>query len=319
MIINNIEEWSNINTVLTCRIDGILHREEWIPVLNYLDRYEISNFGRVKSLSRLIKSKLNSYRTSKDTLLKCTLDGGYVKVTLHNNKVKRKFGVHQLVAQGFLTHKINKLVKVVHHLDNNPGNILVWNLEVTSQRNNCHTHSKSSSEFKGVYWSVDKSLWASRVYSSGKCIHLGYFTDEKVASNYYVSAVECIENSTPELIVCKEVLTSSDYLGVTKLSGHEKWKASINTGKEVIYLGTFTAEEEANKSYQNALLCIANDKPHEIISNARIPTSKYLGVTYDKKNKKWVASIRKKHIGRYLTEELAYKATISYVQLNSHH
>lgn len=100
-------------------------QEIFKPIKNYEEKYEISTHGRVKSLI---------CRTSSEPqLLKLqTNNKGYVYVEL--SQPSKKYFIHRLVAETFLDNPTN--LPLVNHLDNNPSNNLVTNLEWCTQSQN---------------------------------------------------------------------------------------------------------------------------------------------------------------------------------------
>ncbi|WP_297712050.1 NUMOD4 domain-containing protein [Clostridium sp.] len=112
-----------------------MDKEEWKSIKGYEGLYEISNFGRVKSLlgwngrkyiqrERILapyKQQSNKYYSR--SVVKLTKD----------NKTK-DFKVHRLVAEAFIPNPNN--YKVVNHIDGNPLNNNVENLEWCTQKMN---------------------------------------------------------------------------------------------------------------------------------------------------------------------------------------
>lgn len=98
--------------------------EIWKDIPNYEGMYQISNFGRVKSLTRKYKKR----NISKDIIKVPTkLPKGYLKVGLcKNGKVKYYF-IHRLVAEMFIPKIDGK--DFVNHKDCNTSNNCVENLE----------------------------------------------------------------------------------------------------------------------------------------------------------------------------------------------
>lgn len=108
-------------------------KEEWKNIPGYQD-YQISNFGRVKSLEHTVyhqpSNKFPNGRlvTYQERILKPSLEsGGYYFVVLYNNKIKRSFRIHRLVAKLFIPNPKN--YEQVNHKDENKLNNHVSNLE----------------------------------------------------------------------------------------------------------------------------------------------------------------------------------------------
>lgn len=101
-----------------------LPSEEWRDVVGYEGLYEVSNFGRVKSLQRDVAKILKSNPGI----------GGYLRVVLCKNEVKKNRFVHVLVAQAFIPNPEGK--KQVNHRDGNKKNNHVDNLEWTTPAEN---------------------------------------------------------------------------------------------------------------------------------------------------------------------------------------
>ena len=116
--------------------------EKWLNVKNYEGIYQISNFGRVRSINRIIKTK-RGYRKYRGKILRPGLGtDGYYHVNLSNIKDK-SHSVHRLVAETFI--KCDNKIFEVDHLDGNKLNNNVNNLKWT-------THFENSSRAnKGIY------------------------------------------------------------------------------------------------------------------------------------------------------------------------
>lgn len=106
---------------------GIMKKEYWKPVLGYEGLYEVSNWGRVKSLKRLVKSP-RGYRTVCERTLKPTKDShGYLCVSLCKEGKMKFVKIHRLVAEAFIPNPYN--LPQVNHKDENPLNNNANNLE----------------------------------------------------------------------------------------------------------------------------------------------------------------------------------------------
>lgn len=102
-------------------------KEVWKNIEGYEELYQVSNFGRVKSL--------NYKRSGKERILKQQPNNnGYLIVGLCKNNICKKFLVHRLVAQMFIPN--NQNLFYVNHKDENPKNNHVDNLEFCSHEYN---------------------------------------------------------------------------------------------------------------------------------------------------------------------------------------
>lgn len=113
--------------------------EEWNPIDGWEGFYEVSNFGRVKSLSRVAKSSWkHKNRVLKERIMKQQTNGlGRPTVDLSNGELSKTFQVAVMVAKAFVPNPDNK--PQVNHIDGNPANNKVSNLEwVTNSENMKH-------------------------------------------------------------------------------------------------------------------------------------------------------------------------------------
>lgn len=94
--------------------------EEWRDIKGYEGKYQISNYGNVRSL--------NYHRSGECKLMSPVLKKtGYYQINLHlNGKYKSKM-IHKLVADAFLENPDN--LPVVNHIDGDKTNNHVSNLE----------------------------------------------------------------------------------------------------------------------------------------------------------------------------------------------
>ena len=101
--------------------------EIWKDVVGFEGKYEVSNFGNVRSLN---------WRGSKKTknLSLRKINTGYLRVLLSENGKTHAFTVHRLVALAFLENPLK--LDEVNHKDENKENNCVDNLEWCSHRYN---------------------------------------------------------------------------------------------------------------------------------------------------------------------------------------
>lgn len=119
--------------------------EQWRDILGYEGHYQISSFGRVKSLNRHIihrfkegllrpvfyKERILSLRTYE-----------YPSCELYRDRHRHVYRVHRLVAEYFVPGR-NNTRNIVNHKDGEIGNNRADNLEwVTPEENMKHAHKK---------------------------------------------------------------------------------------------------------------------------------------------------------------------------------
>lgn len=185
----------DVNEVLSDVFEGVIYHEEWKSVSMYEGLYEISTFGRLKSLPKKVKIGKNKHRTTCVRILKGHITkAGYRRYSLCKNGFKKQFFSHALGAIAFKGHSVTKSNKiVVDHKDNNPLNNNINNLQVVTQRHNSSKDRKGySSKYTGVSWEKSRCKWVSAIQVSGKSIQLGRFTDEYQAHLAYQNKLKQI-------------------------------------------------------------------------------------------------------------------------------
>lgn len=101
--------------------------EIWKDVVGYEGLYQVSSYGRIKSLDRTVTNGNVSY-CKKGRLLSFSNNGtGYLFVNLSKNGNKKREYVHRIVAKMFIENPNN--LSQINHIDENKSNNAVWNLE----------------------------------------------------------------------------------------------------------------------------------------------------------------------------------------------
>lgn len=129
-----------------------MEEEIWKPVKGFERRFQISNFGRLKSFNGRHKG---------ERILACYLDAlGYMAAQLTMIPLKRKVRIHTLVAEHFVEKRLPEHIWV-NHIDGNKLNNHYSNLEWCTPLRNCqhavetglhnlkgekHPHSKLTKE-----------------------------------------------------------------------------------------------------------------------------------------------------------------------------
>ena len=94
--------------------------------------------------------------------------------------------VHQLLAIAYLGHNPQGNRSVVDHIDNNPLNNSLENLQIISHRQNLSKDKKNkSSKYTGVCWDKKRGKWIAQIRDNKKVIYLGGYLDEYEAHLAY--------------------------------------------------------------------------------------------------------------------------------------
>lgn len=152
------------------------NKEMWKDIKDYEGLYQISNFGKVKSLysNRLLK-------------LPPTHDG-YLIARLYKNSQRKTVYVHHLVWDSFGDKPRNGRILQIDHIDNNPQNNCIQNLQVLTARENtikCKVRTKDTGKYVGVSTHKSSNKFRSRIFIDGKQILLGYFNNKMDAYTAY--------------------------------------------------------------------------------------------------------------------------------------
>lgn len=116
--------------------------EIWKPIEGYEGLYEVSSYGRVRSLDRYVKGRYGNYRLHKGKILSPAKDTtGYLKVVLSCNGKSKTIKVHRLIAQTFILNPDN--LPEVNHKDEDKTNNRVENLEFCNRKYNCNYGSRN--------------------------------------------------------------------------------------------------------------------------------------------------------------------------------
>ena len=97
-----------------------MKQELWKDIPGYEGLYRISNFGRVKSLSRLKNNQYSTYLIKEKILKLRKTKYGYYEIKLNKNNIAKVFKVHRLVAEAFIPNPDN--LPQINHIDGNKRN-----------------------------------------------------------------------------------------------------------------------------------------------------------------------------------------------------
>lgn len=154
--------------------------EIWKPIPNYEGIYEVSNTGRVVSLKNGKRRDISG----------ASRRDGYRVLKLRNFGSDGDFYLHRILATAFIDNP-NKL-PYVNHIDGNPSNNIISNLEWVSARENVShgfKNKKCSSKYAGVHFCNQAKKWRASFRLEGKRKFIGHFLCETAAHIAYVKTI----------------------------------------------------------------------------------------------------------------------------------
>lgn len=133
--------------------------EIWRPVVGYEGLYEVSSYGRVRSLrrGRILTSSINR--------------DGYVRCHIKVNGVSKYYLVHRMVAEAFIPNPDN--LPQVNHKDEDKTNNRVENLEMCNAKYNSNYGSRiervRATKIKnGTYTGLSREEYFKKRYQEKK-------------------------------------------------------------------------------------------------------------------------------------------------------
>lgn len=166
--------------------------EIWKDIPNYEGYYQVSNLGRVKSLSRTIYKNGKHPFLSKEKILKTILSSeGYPCVNLSIDGFKSFFNTRILVAMAFLNYKSGNKDIAIKTKNNIKVDSRLENLEISTRLEVMNKkHLKTTSKYSGVSWSKTAKKWMAYTTVNKKRKYLGYYSNELEAYNVVKKELE---------------------------------------------------------------------------------------------------------------------------------
>ena len=102
-------------------------KEIWKDIEGYEGLYQVSNYGNIKSLSRVVKNAYGIHRTEEKILKPQMKKKGYFQIQLSKDGKRKQMFVHRLVMENFVPNPNN--YPCINHKDENHINNKLENLE----------------------------------------------------------------------------------------------------------------------------------------------------------------------------------------------
>lgn len=161
--------------------------ENWKPVKGYEDCYAVSDLGRVKRISGLVKTSIkhSEYKMVHERILKQNKKrNGYLTVDLSKNNVVKTISVHKLVATAFCDKKENDTQ--VNHINCNKQDNRAVNLEWCTGEEN-RKHAKENNLYNNPNKKKVRCKQLNKIfessYKAAEFINFEFFKNSKQTKN----------------------------------------------------------------------------------------------------------------------------------------
>lgn len=150
-----------------------MKKEIWKDIGGYEGLYKVSNLGNVKSLKRTANNRWGGTMDIKEKILKQeVVKGNYRRIALSKHGKIKRFQVHRLVALAFI--KIDEDRSFVNHIDKNPSNNKLNNLEWVNRRENqTHAFLNKSNKHYGIHYIKSMKSYQISIFYDGVKNYLG--------------------------------------------------------------------------------------------------------------------------------------------------
>lgn len=177
--------------------------EIWKDIKGYIGLYQVSNYGRIKSLDRIVKYS-NCRSVNYKSKIRKSSNSEYRLIALSKFGNVKMIKISRLVALHFLP--IIKGKNIVNHKDGNKYNDNVFNLEwCNHSENSLHAYKnnlkKSKNKCRGVSFDKGRGKWMATLYRNNKSIFIGrYNTEDEAIKNYKIKLNDFNKNKAA---ICK--------------------------------------------------------------------------------------------------------------------
>lgn len=187
-----------------------MENEVWKDIPNYEGLYQVSNLGRIKSITHFVENKTTygGIYTVRGKIINPKVDKGYYRCSLTKNKEKKMVAVHRMVAMAFIPNPENK--PFINHINGNTKDNRMENLEWCTQKYNIQQSFKNGQQ---------KPTWKGK--TGAKC------PNSKKVNQYdlegkFIKQWDCIRDVERELNIFA-INISKCCRGIYKTAGNYKW------------------------------------------------------------------------------------------------
>jgi len=186
-------------------VKEIIMEEIWQPIINFEDTYEISNYGKVRSIDRTVACVYGTRIITKDykgkelrLFIRNNYDN-YTGVRLRKDGRYYQFCMHLLVWDNFIRVSRDRM-HIIQHADGDRTNNRLDNLELIPKRWGIHNPTQTN-PYRGVI-RVQRRLgfkWSARLRHDGMTENLGTYDEPEEAHVVYQTRLREVEDGSKSI------------------------------------------------------------------------------------------------------------------------
>ena len=176
--------------------------EIWQPIIGFEETYEISNYGKVRSIDRSVACMYGNRIITKDYKgkeLSLFIRNGYDNYTgvrLRKDNRYHQFCMHLLVWDNFVGTPRDR-THIIIHINGDRTNNRLDNLDIADKRWGTHNPTKTN-PYRGVIRVQRKGRekWSARLRYNGKTENLGCYDEPEEAHVVYQTRLKEVSNDS---------------------------------------------------------------------------------------------------------------------------
>lgn len=167
-----------------------ISEEIWKDV-PFMHGYMVSNKGRVKSIDRTIRYKNGVNARATGRIIRQWINHkGYCMVSLKAHNIRKHFSVHRLLLRVF----VGESHFVIDHIDSNPKNNCIENLEYVTHRENTHRYFKKVLTMPLGVRKRSTGRYQAELRIKGRLYVLGNYDTIEEAVSIHTKALNDLDN-----------------------------------------------------------------------------------------------------------------------------
>jgi hypothetical protein len=240
--------------------------EQWKDIPDYEGLYQVSDLGRVKSLEKPRKKSTNNPNSFvRERIMKGSLGKRYLNTALYKNGFSKSFLIHHLLSITFMNFKPNMGEIIVDHVNNDPTDNRLSNLQLITRRHNTIKDIKSKSEAVGLY--ERNGFFSVTIRVNGISCGLGNFRDKNEAIKKHKEAFDLLESKQDISHLIKKKTNKTKFKGV--YATKNRFTSQIRHNGLTRNLGSYRTIKEASDAYELALFLKKKNKSIEHLFKTR--------------------------------------------------